>query len=425
MVKKAMKGLSEEEKSLKRVLDSRQRALKMVANVTYGYTGASFSGRMPCADVADSIVETARRILEASIRLVEAEEKWGATVVYGDTDSIFVHLPGRSREEAFQIGKEISRRVTELNPAPIMLQFEKVYHPCLLVSKKRYVGMKYEYANQVHGVYDAKGIETVRRDTCPAVQKIEEKCLRILFETQNLTEIRKYLWRQWDKILNHRVSLKDFIFAKEVRLGTYRSLPPPAALVAMKKMALDPRSEPHYGQRVPYVVVAGTTQSRLCDLVVDPEAMVSSSQALRLNMNYYIRKQILPALSRLLNLVGADVDRWFAVMPRNLKLTTKQRVQNSELRKTKTKRTIDEYYGAMDCLVCSQEALPQKSLCEKCFASPQVLSFFPFFPFLLCFISLLGKSKFDTPLPFSFAFSPFLDLYSSPSSFFFLNRRLL
>ena len=33
---------------------------------------------------------------------------------------------------------------------------------------------------QVDPVYEAKGIETVRRDGCPAVAKILEKCLRIV-----------------------------------------------------------------------------------------------------------------------------------------------------------------------------------------------------------------------------------------------------
>lgn len=32
-------------------------------NVVYGYAGASFSGRMPNVDVADSIVETGINIL--------------------------------------------------------------------------------------------------------------------------------------------------------------------------------------------------------------------------------------------------------------------------------------------------------------------------------------------------------------------------
>ena len=38
-----------------RALNARQFALKMIANVTYGYTAAGFSGRMPCAEVAHPI----------------------------------------------------------------------------------------------------------------------------------------------------------------------------------------------------------------------------------------------------------------------------------------------------------------------------------------------------------------------------------
>ena len=47
-----------------RTLDARQLGLNLIANVTYGYTSASFSGRMPCADVADAIVQTGRDTLE-------------------------------------------------------------------------------------------------------------------------------------------------------------------------------------------------------------------------------------------------------------------------------------------------------------------------------------------------------------------------
>ena len=37
-------------------------------NVTYVYTGASFSGRMPCVEIADDIVQTGRETLEKVIR---------------------------------------------------------------------------------------------------------------------------------------------------------------------------------------------------------------------------------------------------------------------------------------------------------------------------------------------------------------------
>lgn len=86
-------------------------------------------------------------------------------------------LPGRSKDEAFKLGKEMAEAVTSLNPAPITLKFEKVYYPCVLMSKKRYCGYKFESPCS-NPVFDAKGIETVRRDGCPLSAKILEKSLR-------------------------------------------------------------------------------------------------------------------------------------------------------------------------------------------------------------------------------------------------------
>jgi len=42
---------------LQRVLNARQFGLKLIANVTYGYAAAGFSGRMPMAELADAIVQ--------------------------------------------------------------------------------------------------------------------------------------------------------------------------------------------------------------------------------------------------------------------------------------------------------------------------------------------------------------------------------
>ena len=52
------------------------------------------------------------------------------------------------------------------------LLFHKVYLPCILQTKKRYVGYMYETLDQKEAVFDAKGIETVRRDSCAAVSKV-------------------------------------------------------------------------------------------------------------------------------------------------------------------------------------------------------------------------------------------------------------
>lgn len=55
MVKNSMKE-NKNDKILQRVLHSRQLGLKLIANVTYGYTAANFSGRMPAVELGDSVV---------------------------------------------------------------------------------------------------------------------------------------------------------------------------------------------------------------------------------------------------------------------------------------------------------------------------------------------------------------------------------
>ncbi|KAF9906258.1 DNA polymerase zeta [Linnemannia zychae] len=316
MVKKAMKDYPNN-KSLLKLLDARQLSLKFIANVTYGYTCASFSGRMPGVEIADSIVLSARETLERSIRFVNENPKWDARVVYGDTDSMFVQLKGRTRQEAFEIGYDISETITKMNPRPVKLKFEKVYHPCFLVTKKRYVGSSYETPEQVEPIFDAKGIETIRRDGVPAVQKIMETCIKTMFRTQDLSLVKSYLVRQLGKILEGRVPVPDLMFGKEVKLGRYseKGVPPPGAVVSARRMELDPRSEPQYGERVPYVVVYGDPSARLTDQVVEPKELLRNKD-LRLNGEYYIRKHVIPSLERILQLAGADVKSWYDEMPR-------------------------------------------------------------------------------------------------------------
>ena len=70
MIKKTMNEINGDNSTLRRLLDNKQLALKLLANVTYGYASASFSGRMPCSDLADSIVQTGRETLEKAIDII-------------------------------------------------------------------------------------------------------------------------------------------------------------------------------------------------------------------------------------------------------------------------------------------------------------------------------------------------------------------
>ncbi|KFY58978.1 hypothetical protein V496_05878 [Pseudogymnoascus sp. VKM F-4515 (FW-2607)] len=369
MVKSGMK-FDVNDKTTQKLLNNRQLALKLIANVTYGYTSASFSGRMPCVEIADSIVQTARETLEKAIALVHSVKRWGAEVVYGDTDSIFIYLKGRTKDQAFDIGNEIAERVTNMNPRPVKLKFEKVYLPCVLLAKKRYVGFQYEKKDQQEPKFDAKGIETVRRDGTPAEQKIEEKALKILFRSADLSAVKDYFQAQCEKIMTGSVSIQDFCFAKEVRLGTYsdKGPPPPGALISIKRMLEDHRVGPQHGERVPYVVITGAPGARLIDRCVAPETLLQSDHN-ELDSEYYISKNLIPPLERIFNLVGANVRSWYDEMPKT------QRVRRLDVDPQATgqpadlpfnKKTLESYMKSSSCLVCQDKLESNAAICPTC-----------------------------------------------------------
>lgn len=158
----------------------------------------------------------------------------------------------------------------------------------------------------------------MRRDSCPLVAGTMERALRVLFRTRDMSQVKAAVVEACGKTLSGEVSLRECMFSKEVKLGRYRNPAslPPAAVVATRAMMADPRAEPRYKERVPYVVVHGTPGARLVDLVVAPEVAASPRSDLRLNGVYYVSRQVVPALARVLNLGGGDVEAWVRDMQR-------------------------------------------------------------------------------------------------------------
>ncbi|KAJ6519827.1 hypothetical protein C8R45DRAFT_807737 [Mycena sanguinolenta] len=371
MVKQAMKGVKND-KALKRILDARQLGLKYIANIDPNYPSATFSGRMPAVEIADrrfySIVQSGRETLEKAIMVINSTEKWGAQVVYGDTDSVFVQVFIETKSQAFRIGYEIADTITRSNPSPIKLKFEKVYLPCVLLAKKRYVGFKYENPDETEPVFDAKGIETVRRDGVLAQKKMTETCLKILFRTQDLSEVKNYCYRSWQKLLEGKASVEDFTFAKEVKMGMYsdKGPPPPGAVLAARQ-AITENTEPQYSERVPYVICRGPPNTRLVDRVAAP-LDVLKNRNLRLDAEYYISRVLIPPLDRIFSLAGCDVRRWYFDMPKAKSLDVEFR-SPSKQQELEENVFIDGHFNNPQCISCG--ALSDQDICDTCYSNPE------------------------------------------------------
>ncbi len=363
MVKKAQADATREGKYVaSRNLDAKQLALKLVANVVYGYTAASFTGRMPMAELADAIVQCGRSTLESAVQLVENNEAWRAEVVYGDTDSMFVLLKGRSLSEAFKIGKEIADAVTAANPSPVKLKLEKVYAGSVMVTKKRYAGLAYDSGPDSIPYFDGKGIEAVRRDQCPLTRKLQERCLMELFTSRDASKIKKECIKTLQRVYSGHGGIKDLIFSQQVR-QYYKNdkLLPPAAVVHARRNRGHPVL---HNERVQFVIVCGAPNTPLRDLVVAPEEVMAVGSALRINSMYYVTKHLIPALNRVLSLAGLDVSMWekqqqpFIPSLPPLDFYPPRNGQGSN-------RTITQFFQSDRCRICG-ETSGHLTVCNSC-----------------------------------------------------------
>jgi DNA polymerase zeta len=302
-------------------LQEQQLALKMLANVTYGYTAASYTGRMPCVDLAEAIVSLGRQTLERAIALIHSTAAWRAEVVYGDTDSLFVRLHGRTLQEAFLIGQEMAAAVTQSNPTPIRLQLEKVLSPCLLLVKKRYAGYMWTSPTQTAPTFLAKGIEVVRRDQCPATTQLVRKMLTLLFDGATAATLRHVYYSEMEKMQSGTVNPVRCVFRRAVKLGRYgRSGDghlPLAARLALKQIEVDVTETPYWGELLPYVVVRSTHSiDHLTDQVLHPAQLLYLHDRHSLDASYYITRNINSSLDRMFYLVGISFAQWYQAMPR-------------------------------------------------------------------------------------------------------------
>ncbi|GAB65574.1 DNA polymerase zeta catalytic subunit [Plasmodium cynomolgi strain B] len=159
-----------DEKAGKRLVE-RMGKLKMILNVATGYIGANFSGRMPCVDISESIICTGKNFLLYIIEYIKENYQY-VKVLYGDTDSLFLLNEMNDISYTFRIAHDILKNVNAILPSPMYLNFEKIYCPSLLLTKKRYFGFAYKKESDEKPTLQLKGVEGIRSDQCNLVKNV-------------------------------------------------------------------------------------------------------------------------------------------------------------------------------------------------------------------------------------------------------------
>ncbi|EAU90154.1 delta DNA polymerase [Coprinopsis cinerea okayama7 len=299
--KRAKADLKKETDPFKKaVLDGRQLALKISANSVYGFTGATI-GKLPCLAISSSVTAYGRQMIERTKQEVEAEytiangHEHDAEVIYGDTDSVMVRFGPTDLAKVMALGAEAADLVTQHFARPIKLEFEKVYYPYLLISKKRYAGLYWTRADKWDKM-DSKGIETVRRDNCRLVSTVIETCLHKMLIDRDVKAAEDYTKRIISDLLQNKIDMSQLVITKALSKEKYAGKQAHVELAAKMKDR-DAGSAPAVGDRVAYVIVKGARNAAAYEKSEDPLWVLENN--LPIDTRYYLDNQLSKPLMRI------------------------------------------------------------------------------------------------------------------------------
>jgi DNA polymerase I len=287
-----------------RVLDSRQKAVKVLTNASYGYAGW-IGARWFLKPVAEAATAWGRYTILNAIRVAQ---EVGLKVVYGDTDSLFVKNEKKKIEE-------LSRKI-EKNQG-LEIEPDKVYVRIFFTqAKKRYAGLL------PNGQLEIVGLEVIRGDWAAAAKKVQEKVLEVILKDQSPEKAAKFVRQYINELLQKRVPYRDLIIWKTLTkpVDEYEIK---ASHVEAAKMLLKKGWKLTAGDKVGYVVVVGT--GRLYERI-KPYIFASYEE---IDTEYYVSKQVVPAAARILETFGV----------------TEEQLLSSEVGKKETKKLTDFFQG--------------------------------------------------------------------------------
>jgi len=291
----------------KALLDSQQNAYKITANSLYGQLGSSVFKIRLQALAASTTAYGRKQIMFAKDMIEEfygkGNDKCDAKIVYGDTDSLFVcfnpkkngiALEGKEAlVETIRLTEEAGKLITQALKPPHDFEFDKVYSPFLIFSKKRYVGHKYE-DDPDHYALTSMGIALKRRDYAPIVKKIYGGAINILLVEKNVAKAAEFVKTACKDLIEGKYGLGPLTITKSLR-AEYANPNSIAHKVLAERIAKrSPGDAPSAGSRLGYVYVQPPVGQLAPDLQgdrIETPAYIKE-KGLKVDYMFYIDHQI-------------------------------------------------------------------------------------------------------------------------------------
>ena len=217
----------------KALLDAEQLAYKLTANSLYGQLGSG-TFKIRLQNLAASVTAYGRKQIIFAKEAIEdfygpaaKDPRCSAEIVYGDTDSLFVKFNVRNVEtgellsgreaivKTIELTEEAGHLVTQALKNPHDFEYDKVFYPFIIFSKKRYVGNKYEESPDDFK-QTSMGIVLKRRDNAPILKTIYGGAIKILLNERDVTKAVNFVKEKNIDLVEGKTSMNQLTITKSL-----------------------------------------------------------------------------------------------------------------------------------------------------------------------------------------------------------------
>jgi len=228
----------------------------------------------------------------------------------------------KALELSIEIAQEACHNVSKVLKQPHDFEYEKTFMPFCLLSKKRYVSIKYEF-DPKKGKRNEMGIVLKRRDNAPIVKDIYGGVIDILMKEKNIQKAIDYVNTCLQDLVDGNVPIDKLIITKSLR-SFYKNPQGVAHKVLADRIGQrDPGNKPTSGDRIAFVYIV-TKPAEKGKKVLQGDKIETPSfikeNNLQIDYSFYITNQIMKPLLQLFGLVIENI--WLSQKPpRKVKVT--------------------------------------------------------------------------------------------------------